>query len=86
MANNSAMAGSSGNVPDMAIKEATGGCRVPKAAACVLVALIAVAAAAVLASFVPRGHRGRRRLRRPRPWHRGRPVPEAPISHLDKRF
>lgn len=75
MADESAPGGVSGSVPELASGKAAKGCRVPKLAACVLAALIGAAAAALLASFVPRGHRGRRR--RPRAWHRG---PAAVLS------
>ncbi|WP_433473563.1 hypothetical protein ACQPZP_32775 [Spirillospora sp. CA-142024] len=75
MADKAALAGSTGNVPDLATGEA--GCGLPKLARCALVGLIIVAAAAVLASFVPRGHRGRRRLPRQHPWQRARVHVEA---------
>ncbi|TDD85012.1 hypothetical protein E1293_12070 [Actinomadura darangshiensis] len=47
-------------------------CRVARFLGCFLAALAGAAAVAVFASFFPRGHRGRRRLRRRRPWERQR--------------
>lgn len=76
MADKTAPAGPSGNVPDLACGEARRRCRVHRMAAAALALVAVAAAAAVVQSFVPRGHRGRRRLRRERPWHR-RPVPDV---------
>lgn len=66
-------------VPDLPGGKATRKCLGPKIAAWALAALVAVAAAGVVASFIPRGRRrrGTRRLRRARPWHRGQAGPPA---------
>ncbi|MEU5995046.1 hypothetical protein ABZ806_39230 [Spirillospora sp. NPDC047418] len=74
MGDRTGAAGSSGNVPDVASGAGGRQCRAHKAVVCALALLAAAAGGAVLASFVPRGHQGRRRLRRARPWQR-RPGP-----------
>lgn len=72
MADKTALAGSPGYVPDLACGEGSRRCRGHLIVLCALALVCTVVAAVVVASFVPRGHRGRRRLRRARPWHRTR--------------
>ncbi|WP_346045165.1 hypothetical protein [Actinomadura chokoriensis] len=73
---------SSGSVPDVASGAGGRRCRAHRAVVCALALVVAGVAAAVVASFVPRGHQGRRRLRRARPWHR-RPGPGGEVRPRD---
>lgn len=77
MADNTAVDAPHVIVPAAPVGEAAKGCPGLKIVTWVLTALVGVAAAAALASFIPRGRRrrGTRRLNRPRPWHRVRRVP-----------
>lgn len=58
------------SVPDPVCGSAARTCRLHLLTTGVLAVFAAVGAAVVVASLVPRGHRGRRRLRRTRPWNR----------------
>jgi len=71
MADRTAPGGPSGSAPERVIGQAARTCRFQRATGWALGVAAAVVAAAVVQSFVPRGHRGRRRLRRARPWRRG---------------
>ncbi|MFB4307116.1 hypothetical protein [Actinomadura sp. GTD37] len=86
MAEKTAPTGPSANVRGLAGRKAPRECRIHRVAACTLVLVGAMAAVAVVQSFVPRGHRGRRRLRRTRPWHRrpGSPGAARPRDAADE--
>ncbi|QKW38103.1 hypothetical protein HUT06_32265 [Actinomadura sp. NAK00032] len=67
----------SASVPDPPCGNAAPACRLHLLTTGVLALFAALGAAVVVASFMPRGHRGRRRLRRSRPWNRGAGSAEA---------